>query len=260
MIVVSDIHFGSGWGAEAVADAVISAALRSPSRALIISGDLTQNARGPEYSAAGAFIRAALERGLRIVCTPGNHDFGRWQGEKLRNERARNLYTEHVRALLTAQGCTVAANDYDTISEIGDDVFVALRSTHAHLLRPNRIRRKQIEWAVSTIRAHALHGRRLHLVTHRSLWQDAADKHPDMHRRLRLEQQLLSPLPFRTFIHGHNHRFVFQQKRTPKLNLCIQRLAAPTLSSRDRGRPTGFVEWDPATQQTTFVEWKPAKS
>ena len=54
----------------------------------------------------------------------------------------------------------------------------------AHL---NRIKKAQIKWARDALGGMRLDGKRLHLVTHRSLWRIDDDKHGPMVRRRRLE-------------------------------------------------------------------------
>lgn len=91
---------------------------------------------------------------------------------------------------------------------------------------------------------------RLHFVAHHSLWQDeGGDKHVPLDRRRRLEDELLGKYGFSTYIHGHNHRFTYQNTTTPKIGVRIRRIAVPTMCTRNRSFERGFVGWQPHETQ-----------
>lgn len=246
MLFASDLHFGSNRSEDIAAFLAAARDEAAGDRLVIVPGDLTMTGTTAEYEAATAFVSALVDMGLHVVLTPGNHDFGKWQGERLGRRQATRARFAELLKLIHAQAEVVAAVDFDAIHVIGADVFVALRSTHrgqlssARLLGTGRIRGEQIDWALAELTRLRVDGtgHRRHLVTHRSLWQDEGDepdKHEPMKRRGRLERELLVPLAFRTVIHGHNHRAVVAQVALPKGGRTITRIGVPTLSTRDHG-------------------------
>ena len=87
-------------------------------------------------------------------------------------------------SLVESQEAVVASKDYDTITRVGDDAYVSLRSTHRGIVGGkipggvNRIRSRQIGWAREELKIRPeLLSLRLHLVTHRSLWGGEAWAH-----------------------------------------------------------------------------------
>jgi len=248
MILASDLHLARTDPSDI--EALLAACLsteQNPERAVALAGDLVQHSSREEYALAGEFLAALLDNGLTVVLTPGNHDFGQVLGEKF-GTKGRKRFAALLEAVL-AQEAVVATQDFDSITAIGDELFVALASTQRgqgrklYVAGENRIRRKQIEWAAEALGSVVCERRRLHLVTHRSLWSNAEDDHGRMVRKGRLERELLEPLEFHTFIHGHNHRFVCEDRETPRTGYGIRRIALPTLSSRDRGWERGWVSW-----------------
>jgi 3',5'-cyclic AMP phosphodiesterase CpdA len=242
MILASDLHFGHMN--EVAADALYRAATRDSDRLLIIAGDLTQNYRAAEFEAAGAFLQRVMDGGVTVVCTPGNHDYGRWKADYLgANQDARALYREHVFAPLLRQSNVVAHDDADVVVRSGRHVFVALRSVHAHALKPRRIASEQLAWANGVLRTAARAGDALHLVTHVGLWGDG--EHGPQRERTRLEKRLLQPHRFASVIHGHDHAWQTGLRPTPKTKLLLRQISLPTLSERLRaGSPRGFASWD----------------
>lgn len=257
MLIVSDIHFGarpgSGLGQTAarLTDAIIAAALAAPDRQVLIPGDFTMGGHEDEYRAAEHLVVGLLDAGCIVACTPGNHDFGRFQGERfgLGSDRRRERFRHFVLRHVLRQPTVVASKDFDVIHRVGHDVIVALRSTHRHLTRPNRIRGKQLAWATRKLDDLRLTRRdRVHLLTHRSLWSDDGDRHPAMEESKRLEDTLLGPYGVRSFIHGHNHGGVTGRRATPERGLDIFKLAAPSLADErvQANEFVGALAWDPA--------------
>jgi hypothetical protein len=115
-----------------------------------------------------------------------------------------------------------------------------------------RIKSEQLAWCKTALNTIAdLSECRLHFVAHHSLWQDeGGDKHTPLDRRRRLEADLLGPFQFSTYIHGHNHRFTYQNTTTPKTGLRIRRIAVPTMCTRNRSYERGFLSWK--TYETTL--------
>lgn len=264
MLIASDLHFGANISEpleEFVNHALDRA--RNADRLIVLAGDLTQNATEREYAQAEAFLRRLLGGGATIVLTPGNHDYGRWWGERLPLSLGGGEARLRFRALMEpilSQESVVAKRDVDSITVVGTHVFVALRSTHrgqkvkAGIGGSGRIRREQIAWARSEL-SQLDRTLKPHLVTHRSLWSDdAQDKHSSMVRRKRVEAELLKPFGFASFIHGHNHVFEKMVRPTPKIGYAIRHVSVPTLSERAGKVPVrGYVAWR-AEEEPELIE------
>jgi hypothetical protein len=80
------------------------------------------------------------------------------------------------------------------------------------------------------------------------MWRDGGniDKHAAMSRRRRLEEKLLKRFRFHSYIHGHNHRYCFQNTNCPKTSCRIRRVSAPTISTRNKQWEKGFLQWTAA--------------
>jgi len=251
MVCISDIHFGANLSCHI--SHFIESALdpgSNPDRIVIIAGDMTQHASEPEYREAANLLRSLLDEGIRVVLTPGNHDFGDWIGEYFyTNRKARNRYRSLTEPVF-CQKEIVAVEDYDSIMRCGNNIFVALRSTHRGKARSlgivgiNRIREKQVEWAASKLGSMDINGAKIHLVTHRSLWRDSGDRHDAIYKPNYIERNLLEKFKFHSVIHGHNHRYLFTGTSTPCLGMPILRLSLPTISDRNRKNSIGYVRWD----------------
>jgi 3',5'-cyclic AMP phosphodiesterase CpdA len=247
MLVVSDIHFGARKTDRGPLIAGITAlARRTSERTVIFAGDFTQHARSSEFASAGRLIRALLADGINVVATPGNHDYGRWLGEKLTNRAARERYRREIFDPVAAQLIVRAVRDVDLVAEIGSHVFIAIRSTHAWWRRAGRIRKAQIAWAVEAVRPLLAEGRRVHLVTHRALWRDLPIEHGPMRYIDRLVDGLLAPLNVATVIAGHNHLAKSGLRSVGTCRWPIFQIACPTLSKeRERGgSDAGVLDWD----------------
>ena len=81
MIIVSDIHFGKEDSS--CIELLLNQLKYDEDRLLITPGDLTQLAGEEAYSIANKFLDEVFKMGIRVVATPGNHDFGgSWKGER----------------------------------------------------------------------------------------------------------------------------------------------------------------------------------
>ena len=262
MLIASDLHFGANRLEDI--DAFMAAAVdpgENPDRIVILAGDFTMAYSEAEYAAATVMVSDLLTAGCIVVATPGNHDFGRWTGERL---YVRDDARERFRTLLGPvheQKAVLAFKDCDSVTRVGDDVFVSLRSTHRGtklrlgLAGHGRIKGDQLDWANAVLGSMDLDGCRLHLVTHRSLWAEADDRHGQMHKVERLERELLLRFRFASFIHGHNHRFTAAVTTTPAVGHKTVRVSAPTLSLRNRKESRGWVKWSGRPEDTpTLVE------
>ena len=52
------------------------------------------------------------------------------------------------------------------------------------------------------------------------------------------------PFGFASFIHGHNHRYSYQDTHCPKTGYRIRRVSAPTISTRNKQFEKGWLVWD----------------
>ena len=251
MLLISDIHFGAtvSKNVSHFIEAAVNPAM-NPEKLVVIAGDMTQHATPDEYRDAERFIALLLDRGIRIVLTPGNHDFGDWIGEYvLTNWKARRRYERLMEPVLSQQG-VLAREGCDAIIRFDNHVFVCLRSTHrgqAHklgLIGMNRITRDQVAWAAERLASIDTDGSLLHLVTHRSLWRESGDRHAGIYRGRYLEEGLLGTFSFHSVIHGHNHRFLFAYTSTPHTGIPVIRMSLPTISDRNRKNRIGYVQWD----------------
>lgn len=251
MILVSDIHFGANRTEDIQAFMVdVLDPTINPDRRLIIAGDITQSASEFEFEQAKQFVSELLNKGIKVVITPGNHDFGDWVGELFKTNVKARLWCQELLSQTFEQPEVIACQEFDSITQFDQHIFVVLRSTHRGeinklgLFGNNRITEKQISWAKAQLNTLNLEKCNLHLVTHRSLWKESGDKHPGMIKKHRLEDRLIRHFPFVSYIHGHNHRYVFSNTTTPRLGIPINRLGLPTLSTRNRNWQRGYVRWD----------------
>lgn len=247
MIIAADIHFGRST-AHLVA-ALERACAADPQRLLVVAGDLTQRGLEEEYAGAEAMLRRVMARGIRVVCCPGNHDLSLLFGyAPSAGARRRDRYLTHITGLLGAQAEVLGFTRFDTVLATEDDLVISLRSAHrrGRLLLGNRVRKPQIRWARQVLEEHGIApgSRRIHVVTHHSLWSLPGDRHRNMHRRERLERGLLLPFAAASFINGHNHRFEQARRPTPRTGHPLYHIQAPSLSRRVAPEQSGFVSWD----------------
>jgi len=255
MLFAADLHFGKE--VPGLHEWLERQVVADESKVLVIPGDFTMSGKESEYQAAGRFLGRLRRLGVRIIATPGANDFGRRVAARyLPSHDQRAKFREHVFPQISTQRGIIAGRDYDTVTRIGDDVFIALRSAHKEQTCPNRIRRAQLEWANKVLsEARFPETARLHLVTHRSLWHACVEntRQPDMCRSERIETELLGNFPFYSFIHGHGHPCHFAHRGTPELGLPIYHLSVPSLAPPDDGRKPGIVRWTPGVDDARFV-------
>mmetsp|Transcript_15167 Transcript_15167/g.21168 ORF Transcript_15167/g.21168 Transcript_15167/m.21168 type:complete len:267 (-) Transcript_15167:39-839(-) len=266
MIIASDLHFGKEdeQGIQKLLDEL----QHDEDKLLICPGDFTTVGKEDPYKLAAAFVQKVLDLGVKIVATPGNHDFGgSWNGEILKTDEDARLRMKDLLEPLFKQDIIVASepDGFDSISQVGNHVFVSLRSTHkgntTTVLGP-RIKKKQIKWCTEHLKnlLSTNNNLRVHLVTHHSIWKDSDDKHLPMDRRRRLEDDLLQPFGFVSIISGHNHRFIFSNTTAPKHGYRILRIGAPTVSTRNESKfERGFLKWKlsdiGSDVMPTIVQW-----
>jgi 3',5'-cyclic AMP phosphodiesterase CpdA len=241
LLLVSDIHFDRVDRLQHAGFLRAADEEREGDRVVLIAGDLTMDGTESEYEKARAFVDGLQELGLRIILTPGNHDFGNGLERRVVQPVCRDRYRSLARNLEAwwrahpEHGTHILSDDgFDSLTRIDNHLFVALRSVHSWsgLQPPNRVRGEQIDWANRQIEHHRKQGDVLHFVTHRSIWELSADKHPAMEKSKRLARELLRPHGFRTYIHGHNHVEIDRVAVLPGTESSIRHLAVTTLSDR----------------------------
>ncbi len=257
MIIVADLHLDTE-SSSAILTELMDAALSDNDKTMIIAGDLIKRSRSGEYSDIFDFIRNGISVGIRFVCTPGNHDIGgifTGKGPIFRNSGWKK-YLEFLQSNVFQQDCVLSSRDFDSISMIDDDIFVAARTTHSRPFRSKRIDGDQIKWIteeLSNCEEVKSGNHRFHLVMHHSYWRMKDDSHGSIHRRKRLEKQLLLPFGFCTIINGHNHRFSEGYFETQNNRKRIYHIQAPTMSKRNRGNPTGYIQWTPGKEGSAVM-------
>jgi len=247
MLLVSDLHFGPKLPSGATRQ-ILKAAERNPDKIVVIPGDLTHFSREHEYLAAEEFIRALIAQGNTVIMTPGNHDLGGWFAEKFSlmgwsgqyDVAIERVISMHAPVLAQKGVLAVREDRLDSITQVDSHIFVCLRSEHRALAR---IRKDQIAWASSVLETLDLTGKSLHLVCHHSLWKDLSDRHFPMAARTRLEVNLLQRFNFCSVIHGHNHRFTYQETTSPNIGYSIKRISCPTICTRNGKQARGFLYW-----------------
>ena len=256
MIIASDIHFGrTPEGALAALDV---ACREDAQRVLILAGDLTDHGKEGQFAGMASFLGGIIAQGVRVVCCPGNHDLSYLFGYAPSPGGARrDRYLDHLTGLLTSQPDNLDFTRYDAVLRAGEDVIVSLRSVHrrGRLLLGNRVEKTQLRWARGVLDRHGITGRdeRVHFVTHYSLWSLFKDRHRNLHRRGRLERDLLRPYQVRTYINGHNHRFTAARRGTPKLGHDLYHIQAPSLTRPRGSGPRGFISWDPGSGRDALL-------
>ena len=254
MIIVADLHLETE-SSSIILTRLMDVMLADKEKTMIIAGDLIKRSRASEYSDIFDFIKNGIAAGVRFICTPGNHDIGgifTGKGPIFRNSGWKE-YLEFLKGNVFKQECVLSSRDYDSISIINNDIFVTARTTHSRPFRSKRIDGDQIKWITAELsKCEEVKGgmHNLHLVMHHSYWKMGGDRHGSIHRRKRLENQLLLRFEFSTIINGHNHRFDEGYIETPENRKMIYHIQAPTLSRRNRGNQTGYVSWDPKLENS----------
>jgi 3',5'-cyclic AMP phosphodiesterase CpdA len=128
----SDLHFGEPYLPE-LGEAFLEAAASADPDVIVLSGDFTQRAKVREYEAAAAYIRRLPD--VPKILTPGNHDVPLYRVFERLFAPFQN-YREHIR------------DELDTVTRVGDAVFVSLCSAAPHHAIVNgRISPEQVDFA-----------------------------------------------------------------------------------------------------------------
>lgn len=249
MIIVSDLHFGKNKKRDISKFVDIAKNPRyNPEKLVVIPGDFNTSKYldDKEFYLTTKFIKELIKNKLRVVVTLGNHDIERF------NEKAKKHFTNLFEEEIYTQDNMeiVAKKGFDSITRVDDEIFLSLLSIHKE--KPRRIRGKQVQWAASQLEGlkekGKLEGKKLHLLTHVSLWHGS---HKPMEELERLERELFEKFNFYSVIHGHNHDFICAKRTTPVKGITIIQLSAPTLSTRTN--VSGFVVWKDRTQFAEFL-------
>lgn len=222
MIIISDLHVGDVD--VSILEHLIEEAKKDEDQLVIICGDLSLTSTAEQFAVVEDFFQKLMKAGILVVATVGNHDFGGTFAEQSSRIMSTKGYDDSVNALLRIfmplfqQQCVIAyqADQLDYVVRYGNHIFCSLRSHHRKIAR---IKNVQILWLQNVL--DNIKDRQdctLHFVTHYSLWQDPGDKHVPLDRRNRLENEILKKYAFSTYLHGHNHRYTYQNTTTPKLN------------------------------------------
>jgi len=250
--ITSDLHFGDC--SEDVIEILTNEITQHG--VVIIAGDLTLTSDPEQFERISTFFQHLMNHNVTIISTVGNHDFGGTFAEKLSHvpgsqvvndkySRSFDLLKEIFHPVFQ-QEHVIAYNveQLDYVVRLEDEIFVSIRSHHRKI---PRVKDEKIDWIKNVLdNVDNLEHYRLHLVTHYSLWQDPGDKHIPMDRRRRLEEEVLQGYRFNTIIHGHNHRYTYQNTTTPKLGYRMIRISSPTISNRTREFECGYLRWSPS--------------
>ncbi|KAH3762426.1 hypothetical protein Pelo_5726 [Pelomyxa schiedti] len=163
VLLVSDMHFGRPQGTP---PAELAAAIaRQGERVIVIAGDIVQTAKDCEYERAYLFLKELVDTApeIEIVLTIGNHDLGGLISEganALRVSDKSDVARAHLGQLfelIVKRPSVLAHNEltHDTITRIGDDVFVALCSHHGLF---SKVTEEQLLWTAGTLTALGLRG------------------------------------------------------------------------------------------------------
>lgn len=132
LVHASDLHFGPTYRPE-VGEAFLIAARQASPDAVIVSGDLTQRAKVPEYEAAAAFLERLPD--VPRVVVPGNHDIPLYRVWERLTAPRRN-YRRYI------------SDELDTVTRLPHVTIVALDSTEPYRAIVNgRIENRQVEFA-----------------------------------------------------------------------------------------------------------------
>lgn len=237
---LSDIHFGYEDASAVAASAAFAAS--APFDLLVVSGDLTQEGREPQFRSAAAWLSALP--GPRLV-TPGNHDTP-WMGLI---ERVRRPFAGYARAIGPPWLASFVSPRLTA---------VAVNSARGWQLRLNwskgEISRGQAEAASRRLEGAPPNALRV-LVCHHPLLEV-----PDAPMTARVRGGAFAAARFARagvdlILSGHLHApFVqplpFADKRT-------YAVGAGTLSRRERGAPASFnvIELDGERMTVSVIAW-----
>lgn len=255
MILLADIHFGVNVPSEV--GMLKRAVFDDPDRLLILAGDLTASGAEQEFCWARQFLDTLLERQVRVIVTPGNHDlhttFGGTETHpeqtSAHDEGKRQRRLERMRRLcepvfqqqeVIAHGAKDA--EFDTLTHIGTHLFITLRSAQRF---EDQVSPPQIAWAATELskQPQLVQQTSVHVVTHHALW-------PGRNPRMLIQPQFeafLARFRVHAFIHGHNHDYLSGSYTVGSSGYRVWRISLPTLQQHNpsREQSRGFLRWFP---------------
>jgi 3',5'-cyclic AMP phosphodiesterase CpdA len=242
---VSDTHFGTERP-EVVAGALEALAGLRPA-VVVLSGDITQRARPPEFEAARRFVDA-LPAGAHRIVIPGNHDvplFNLWR-------RFTAPYADYERWLGPRESLWRSAEGV---------VLLALNSTDPRLGKYGRLPPAHLRARLREARAACGPEGLLLVVAHQPLWTAwGADKSQTLIGRHRTAR-LLAEARADVVLSGHVHVPLLATSATSDPQLAWRFVlcgAGTTVSERTRpGAPNSFnvLEWDPGTASLALTRY-----
>lgn len=151
LLHISDLHFGTEQ--EPVVDALLELAERTRPALVVISGDITQRARRPQFDAARAFVQRLGATPSLVI--PGNHDIP--------------LYNVLGRALRPYAGYRRAfGRNLEPVFASDELIAIGLNTTRAYRHKDGELSAEQIERAAMLLR-HASDQQLRVIVTHQPL-------------------------------------------------------------------------------------------
>ncbi|KAH3757011.1 hypothetical protein Pelo_11229 [Pelomyxa schiedti] len=153
VLLCSDVHLGRSGQGFTAQSLIMGLLAGRPEKVLVLGGDLVEHAVGAELEEASDLVARAM-RDLRmvVICTIGNHEYGGaffegvgHLGLSSRSVAAR-AKVKQMFSMIALQADVAAFNaaTCDTITRVGDDIFVALCSYHGVI---PQISASQIQWA-----------------------------------------------------------------------------------------------------------------
>ncbi len=225
LLHISDLHFGPPFLPD-VGEAVLRLAPTLDADAVVISGDLTQRAKRPQFAEARAFLDRLPA--VPQILVPGNHDVPLYRVlERWRDPHG--LYREFIQPEL------------DHVVRLEGAVIVALDSTAPHTAISNgRIRRRQLEFCSEAFRDVPPGMARIVVAHHHFLPAPDFERDQTMPKAKRALNHFLD-LGVEVILGGHLHRAyignsldIYPGKRRDHGIIIVQ--CGTTTSHRGRGR------------------------
>ncbi|KAH3762589.1 hypothetical protein Pelo_5550 [Pelomyxa schiedti] len=209
---------------------------------VVIPGDMVEFAlNDSKWPVAEKILNIFMSTGITVVITVGTHPD---PANPVVSQRL-----DHLFAKISAQErvASSSAETHDIIFNLGSDIFVCMCSQHGPDQSP-RIKQDQLTWCLEALKTPHLKHKRLHLVTHHSIWEDEYTQ-GNLSQRERLETTLIAPLHFFSAIHGCSTRFSYEETRTPRADFEIIRISVKTKGVWDKT----FCGWDLHHEEPTML-------
>jgi 3',5'-cyclic AMP phosphodiesterase CpdA len=161
LLHLSDTHFGTEQ--PAIVDAARKLAADEQPTVVVLSGDITQRARGPQFAAARAFCDSLKVQNLLTL--PGNHDIP--------------LYNMAARVVSPYRGYMKAfGKDLDPELDLPDMLVIGVNTTRPERHKDGEVSPAQIERVVQRLKL-ARPGQLRVVVTHQPACVMRAEDEPD---------------------------------------------------------------------------------